>query len=233
MLERVAEPHAREALRHGEHEPVHLVCEPRVEPRGGGARRPHRRVLSAARERGTRPLELGGEREDGAVGDGRVEVRVEDPVARVGAREAGRVGAPLLARLQQADEVALGLGHLFGVDLHVAVAKDRARVLCGVVLPYSRVVVETHRQVVRDQVLARHAHVHRVPKLELAPHARERCGRDRRLARRRLVRLPEQHVVPKALGALLGRDGRRCAVGAKHRAALQQVRDGVVGHVDG
>jgi len=49
----------------------------------------------------------------------------------------------------------------------VAVAVDAARPHGGLVLPHLSVVVESHGQVVGDEVLGRHAQVHRVPVLEL------------------------------------------------------------------
>ena len=191
------------------------------------------RLLGRALERRRDPLELGRQVEDGAVRDDAVVVGVVDAVARVGAREARRVRAPLLDRALHRDEVALGLGHLLRVHLHEAVAVDAPRPHLGLLGPHGGVVVERHGQVVGDEVLARDAHVHGVPELELAAQLLHRSLGHPQLG---VVLGVEEDVVPEGLGALLGRDAVRrvgAALLAEEVAALEQVRHRVEGHVDG
>ena len=95
-------------------------------------------------------------------------------------------------------------------------------------LPHRRVVVERHCEMVRDQILTRDAHVHRVPERELAAEGTHHIRWDTSG-----VLTPQEDVIPKVAVALLWRYVRRSAALPEHLAALEEVGDGVVGHVDG
>mmetsp|Transcript_18069 Transcript_18069/g.38960 ORF Transcript_18069/g.38960 Transcript_18069/m.38960 type:complete len:1101 (-) Transcript_18069:274-3576(-) len=208
----------------------HLVLKPCVEPDLRRALRAELRVLARARERAGKPLHLGGERQDGPVCDHSVVVGVVGAVAGVGAGEARRVGAPLFDGAAQGDEVALRLGHLLRVDLHMPVAEEATGPHLWPVGPHGSVVVQRHRQVVRYEILARDAQVHRVPELDLTLELLDKLLLQ---SERWVVRLAKHDAVPEGLGALLGRDLRRPRLLPVQVAALQQVSDEVVRHVDG
>ncbi len=164
------------------------------------------------------------------VGIGRLllKVGILDAIARVGERESRGVRTEFLDRLAQAERVARRLGHLFAVEHEVAVGTHRARpVVLG---EERRVHVHAEGEVVRDEVLARRAQIHRVKVAELATkhlglglgHAR--VGRERSIA---------QDVVPHLVRQLVGLDANGAHLAAVRNAALEVVCNGVVGHVDG
>ncbi len=66
--------------------------------------------------------------------------------------------------------------------------------------PDGTVVVHEVRQVVRDEVFARHAQVNRIPVLELAPQPVESCARN---VRARQLGVAEEDVVPHLRRQLL------------------------------
>lgn len=92
-------------------------------------------------------------------------------------------------------------------------------------------VVEEVRQVVGHQILSGDPEVDGVPILELLPHGVQFFFRDAALSGKR--RFLEEDVVPDLVRHLLGADLEQ-VVGpvAAEGVALQEVGDGVVGHVD-
>mmetsp|Transcript_18986 Transcript_18986/g.64402 ORF Transcript_18986/g.64402 Transcript_18986/m.64402 type:complete len:699 (-) Transcript_18986:775-2871(-) len=230
-LERVAEVHERVVAVRLVHEEVHLVGEHAV----------HVRVLGLGRiaegdlpgHDAPNPHVLLVQGQHGAVGHVLLKVGVVERVPRVRQAEPRRVRGVHLAALQHHEEVSLLLGHLLAVDHDVAVGVHAAGPHLGAVLPDGRVVVQAHGQVVGDEVLGRNAQVHGVPVLELALEHRQLLLRNAaaRLGRERPA---EEHVVEARVRQL----GRFHAQGPRALAhnvalALEEVRDGVVGHVDG
>ena len=155
-------------------------------------------------------------------------VGILDAVAGVRQSEPHGVRAVLLDGRLQRLEVARGLGHLLAVEEQVPVGAKAARPLALVPLPNRGVIVYGKREVVLDEVLAGHAQVERVPEVELRAHLVEEVLRELRVG----VELgAEEHGVPDVVGhSLRVHRGLRFSV---HVPALEQVRDGVVGHVDG
>ena len=98
--------------------------------------------------------------------------------------------------------------------------------------PDGSVVVEEVGQVVGHQVLSRDSQVDRVPVLELPPHGLQLLPGDPAFGRQR--RVLEEDEIPDFVGHLLRADLESVvAAVASEGVALQEVRDAVVGHVDG
>ena len=93
-------------------------------------------------------------------------------------------------------------------------------------------VVEEVGQMVGHQVLSRDSQVDRVPVLELPPHGLQLLPGDPAFGRQR--RVLEEDEIPDFVGHLLRADLESVvAAVASEGVALQEVRDAVVGHVDG
>mmetsp|Transcript_15980 Transcript_15980/g.48837 ORF Transcript_15980/g.48837 Transcript_15980/m.48837 type:complete len:780 (+) Transcript_15980:177-2516(+) len=234
-LERVAEFHVGAVLIAERHALVHVVGEAAVEegPRRELRVAQRRRAAADGGDRLVDEVELRREAEDGGVGRRAREVGVLPRVAGVGAGEAHGVGGVVRNALVHHDEVALALAHLLGVHEDVAVGVHALRPHLRAVLPDLAVVEQRHGQVVRDEVLGRHAQVHGVPVLELALEVGQHVG-GHVAVRRGAAGAAEEDVVPDGLGERLRRHAGGAGARALHVAgALEQVRHGVVRHVDG
>ena len=88
------------------------------------------------------------------------------PVSCVSTSKASCVCSELLNSIINREEVPSRLGHLFVVQLDVSITEERARHL-GTIRPNSLVDVQTHHQVVLDQVFSAHTQIEGIPILEL------------------------------------------------------------------
>ena len=156
------------------------------------------------------------------------EVGVVHAVASVGEPEAHAVGGVLLDGLGEREEVAGGLCHLLVVDEQVAVGSERLREVLGA--PDGDMVQKAEGQVVGEQILPGDSQVERVPIGELVAHHVEVLLGD--LAVLRVLLLPAEDVVPDLGGHVLGGDVEQPVLVAL-QIGLEEVRDGVVRHVDG
>ena len=120
---------------------------------------------------------------------------------------------------------------LIPVEKEVSVGPDAPRPLVRLGGPHGAVVVEVVGQVVGHQVLAAHPQVHRVPVLELPPHQAHVLLGDLAVLGHGLVLVEDK--VPHLGGHVLGLDAVLVALVPLEGAALEDVRDGVVGVVDG
>mmetsp|Transcript_2683 Transcript_2683/g.6002 ORF Transcript_2683/g.6002 Transcript_2683/m.6002 type:complete len:804 (-) Transcript_2683:561-2972(-) len=203
-------------------EAVDLVVEDRVDEERERPR-PHARV----RERLLHELDLVCQLKDRSVRYVELEVRILVAVAGEGEGEAHAVGRVVLDGPAERLEVARRLGHLLAVELEVAVGADALGPL--LLREDGAVVVQEEREVVLDQVLARHAQVDGVPVRELLLHAVEGLLGDGSVLREGLL---EHHVVEHLLRQILSSDVALARDRAVEGPRLQDVREGVVRHVD-
>mmetsp|Transcript_103546 Transcript_103546/g.178432 ORF Transcript_103546/g.178432 Transcript_103546/m.178432 type:complete len:471 (+) Transcript_103546:891-2303(+) len=191
------------------------------------------------------PLNLLRELQDGGVRDRAHKICIIKAVPSIGQSQACGVTGELIHDVLQRKEVAPRLGHLLAVNRDVAVAVDAlGPKFLG---EHGCMVVEAHCQVVLDEVLARHTHVHRVPEQELIPHLLQSVLGDGGL---QCVqgRASKEDIVPDSVGQLLGLDAC-CAqllpihvqvraislwpLASKPCPLVQNVANGIVSHVDG
>ncbi|GIX60985.1 PTS sugar transporter, putative [Babesia caballi] len=161
------------------------------------------------------------------------EVGVVEAVAGVGEGHASAVRGVLSNGVLEGEEVALGLGHLLGVNQDVADAEVGAgHGVNGLyAAPDGVVDEETHGQVVEDEVLAGGAEVDGVPVGEVAAHGGELvANRGVQAVGRRVAEVED---VVEDLRSQLVRLEVEGAGGGAEDVALEVVGDGVVGHVDG
>mmetsp|Transcript_13690 Transcript_13690/g.36919 ORF Transcript_13690/g.36919 Transcript_13690/m.36919 type:complete len:354 (+) Transcript_13690:1044-2105(+) len=158
-----------------------------------------------------------------------LEVCVLQGVAGVRARGPDRIRRELRDDVCDREEVAFRLRHLLVVDKQPAVAEEALGPHVRLLLPDAGVVVQGHRQVVLNEVLARDAEVHGVPKPELLPHLLQHRLRDLRLLRLGAV---QEHEVPDLVREVLRLDALWAALGSVQYTTLQHVRHRVVRHVD-
>ena len=116
------------------------------------------------------PLLQDEELEDGSVGYLLIEVRIVESVTSICKRDSTGITTELLDTLLEGHEVTRRLGHLLSVQAQVAIAEVAASHAPGIVLPDGLVLVEGHRQMVPDEILARYAHIHGIPVVELIAH---------------------------------------------------------------
>lgn len=118
-------------------------------------------------------------------------IRVFHGVTCESQAEARGVSGVLFAELFNGEEIPLRLGHLLPINHDPSIAKYSLwKVL---LLPHIQMVVQTHGQVVFDQVLSRTSQVKRIPIFEALSHHFQRLLRD--LARR-VVLCAQKDVVP-------------------------------------
>mmetsp|Transcript_18649 Transcript_18649/g.34838 ORF Transcript_18649/g.34838 Transcript_18649/m.34838 type:complete len:453 (+) Transcript_18649:721-2079(+) len=167
------------------------------------------------------------------VGEFRLEVCIFDRVSRVAQGKTSGICRVLLTALQEHEEVTLALRHLLLVHHDMSIAVHAARPHLRAVLPDLQMVVETHGQMVGDQVSGRHSKVHGVPVLELGAHGQQLALADGAISG---VCLVQEYEVEHAIAQLTGQN---LVLGASALAtevaafALQQVCNSIVSHVDG
>ena len=154
-------------------------------------------------------------------------VGILDRVPGVRERESHRVRRVRLDRRLERLKVARGLAHLLVVQEQVTVRSEPARPLTLVLRPQRDVVVDGKREVILNQILPADSQVERIPKLKLRLHLLQQLLWKIRSRRERDA---EEHRVPHLVRhrARLNARPRRPV----HVPALQQVRDGVIRHVN-
>jgi len=173
---------------------------------------------------------LTSESKNSIICDGRGEVGIIERITGGGKTETSGISTVELKSLSEGKEVTSGLGHLLVIDHEEAVRVEGLRHAIGAVVPDSRVVIQRHDKVVVQQVLAGDTEVEGVPELKLATHALEDLLRD---ANGLLVGSIEEDVVEEIVRELLGLDLGLTHLRTVENATLEEVGDGVVGHIDG
>mmetsp|Transcript_25357 Transcript_25357/g.50518 ORF Transcript_25357/g.50518 Transcript_25357/m.50518 type:complete len:442 (-) Transcript_25357:1526-2851(-) len=176
------------------------------------------------------PGSLVGQCNDRGVGRLSAKVGIIEAVSRVGAGEACRVGAVRLHALLEGEEVPHRLGHFRSVHEDVAVGVVSPGPELGCVGPDGGVVEEGHSQVIGDEILRRAAEMEGVPVLEFRPHLLQGCGVNARVRRHGPLL---KDVVEDCVGHILRLDAVRPHLAVEVALPLQNMRNGVVRHVDG
>ena len=106
--------------------------------------------------------------EDGGVGSLVFEVSVVKAITSITQRYPRGIHAELLNSVSHRGEIAITFRHLLPINIQISVAEVRTRPLL-LIRPNCCVLVQTHGQMIPDQVLRRAAHVHGIPEVELFP----------------------------------------------------------------
>mmetsp|Transcript_6138 Transcript_6138/g.13383 ORF Transcript_6138/g.13383 Transcript_6138/m.13383 type:complete len:204 (+) Transcript_6138:678-1289(+) len=115
--------------------------------------------------------------DNGSVGRLTTKVGVIKRIASVGTSKPGGIGRILLDSLVHHQEVTLTLTHLLGVHEDMAIGVVPLGPKRWLVIPDSCMVIQCHRQVIRNKILGTNTEVHGVPVAELRPHLIEKFGR--------------------------------------------------------
>mmetsp|Transcript_48565 Transcript_48565/g.77342 ORF Transcript_48565/g.77342 Transcript_48565/m.77342 type:complete len:222 (+) Transcript_48565:1274-1939(+) len=157
------------------------------------------------------------------------EVCILQCIASICASHPRRIGCILLNDIFHCVEVAFALGHLLVVDHQHAVAEHALRPQVWLFLPYTGMVVQSHRQVVLHEVLARHSEVHWIPKPKFALHLLQYVLLYLGSLRKRCI---QEDIVEDVVSQILRFDAIWARFLARKIATLQYVRNGIVCHID-
>jgi hypothetical protein len=177
------------------------------------------------------PLDEGVQSQDPRVGHALDEIGILDGISSVSQTQSGAVSAELLHGFTERQEIPVRLGHLGGVQHEMTVGSDSSRPLAPLLGPNRAMIVDVVGEMVLDEILPGDSHVHRVPKLELALHLVEGLSFDGALGGKWGVL--EEHVVPHFGSHLFGFYAESVGPVGAERTALEEMRHGVVGVVDG
>eukprot|EP00128_Syssomonas_multiformis_P013492 Colp12_sorted_trinity150504_noHs@29463 len=193
--------------------------------KGGGRARAH---LLLVREHLLSPLQLSVQLQDCVVRRVLSKVGILHSITRVREREPRSIRTKLLNGLRQGQKVAGAFAHLLAIDQEMAVGTNRARP--EFFLPNRAVCVEGEGEVVRNEILAGHTQIHRVPEPELIPETIQSLDRNLRVLGGCGT---QEDVVPNFSGQLISTDVGGARARAIQNTPLQQMCDCVVRHIDG
>mmetsp|Transcript_1653 Transcript_1653/g.3816 ORF Transcript_1653/g.3816 Transcript_1653/m.3816 type:complete len:622 (-) Transcript_1653:58-1923(-) len=177
------------------------------------------------------PCLLVHQRKNRCVGCLPTKVCVIEGISRVSASKSSGVSAIPVACLLHHQEVALRFTHFFSIDKNVAIAVVTLGPNFRFVFPYSRVIVERHRQVVWNKILCTHSKVHWIPIPELVLHFVQSFLGNFAVGRQLTLSID---VIKDALGQIrrINFFWRLFLVAIQVVGPLQNVRDCVICHVD-